>query len=308
MPATTAYRLFDMTLKRREQISPSMVNFTFTAGDLDTATTFAPDQRVKLFFPPSGEGSTGMAAQFAEAEDWYSAYKTMAPEQRPPMRTYTIRAVRPEQKELDIEFVLHGDTGPASRWASRARPGDALSINAPCIHYTGKAIGCEWRPPANIEHLLLVADETALPAVMGIIEELDARFADAPKPRVQALLEVPLKADCRCIPQWVDAVWLPREETRCCHGEGLCRAVRTLPLKQPSTPEASATSAELAIDIDEEVLWEASMPESGDSFYAWIASESRVCLDIRRYLIDELALPKRQVSAMGYWREGRAHP
>ncbi|WP_457808793.1 siderophore-interacting protein [Kushneria sp. EE4] len=306
MPATTPYQLFDMTLTRREQISPSMVNLTFTANDLDMATTFAPDQRVKLFFPASDQGCADMAARFATEQDWYSAYKNMAPEQRPFMRTYTIRAVRPEKKELDIEFVLHGDTGPASRWASRARPGDTLSINAPSIHYTGKAIGCEWRPPASIEHLLLVADETALPAVMGIIEELDARFANVPKPRVQALLEVPLKADCRCIPQWIDAVWLPREETRCCHGEGLSRAVRTLALKPSSSP--SATSSALAIDIDEEILWDVSAPESDDSFYAWIASESRVCLNIRRYLVDELAVPKRQVSAMGYWREGKAHP
>lgn len=304
MTAAPAYRLFDMTLKRREQISPSMVNFTFTADDLDLATTFAPDQRVKLFFPVDQQ-TAGMAATFAFESDWYCAYRKMAPDQRPPMRTYTIRAVRPEKKELDIEFVLHGDTGPASRWASRAGPGDVISINAPNVHYDGKPVGCEWCPPEHAEHFLLVADETALPAVMGIIEQLDERVDDVHRPRVQALLEVPLKADCRALPEWVEAVWLPREASLCQHGEALESAVRELPLHDLSA--CASPHCELEIDIDEEVLWEVCEPETNDRFYAWVASESRACLNIRRYLVDQLVIPKRQVSAMGYWRHGKPH-
>jgi NADPH-dependent ferric siderophore reductase len=45
------------------------------------------------------------------------------------MRTYTIRRLAGDQ--LDVDFVLHGDNGPASRWALRAQEGDAIQISAP---------------------------------------------------------------------------------------------------------------------------------------------------------------------------------
>lgn len=303
LSAATPYKLFDMTLKRRKQVTPSMVKFTFTANDMDVIT-FAPDQRVKLFFPANNQTKISMAATLALETDWYSAYRKMAIDKRPAMRTYTIRAVRSEVQELDIEFVLHGDTGPASRWASRAMPGDAISINAPNSHYLGKATGYEWSPPVKAEHFLLIADETALPAVMGIIEQLDARFAGHPKPRVQALLEVPLEADCRSLPHWIDAVWLPRETSCCRHGEKLELAVRELDLNRLFA--CAHSSQELAIDVDKDVLWDVSEPEPNDTFYAWVASESKACLSIRRYLVNEMSIPKRQVSAMGYWRRGKS--
>ncbi|MGC8383232.1 siderophore-interacting protein [Pseudomonas aeruginosa] len=56
---------------------------------------------------------------------------------RPPMRTYTIRALRREAGEVDIDFVLHGETGPASRWAAHARPGERLVMSAPDGEYSG---------------------------------------------------------------------------------------------------------------------------------------------------------------------------
>ena len=40
------------------------------------------------------------------------------------VRSYTPRRFDPQRRELDVEFYLHGK-GPASRWAARARPGDA---------------------------------------------------------------------------------------------------------------------------------------------------------------------------------------
>ncbi|MGV8584389.1 siderophore-interacting protein, partial [Pseudomonas aeruginosa] len=90
---------------------------------------------------------------------------------RPPMRTYTIRALRAEQEEVDVEFVLHGENGPASAWATHARIGDRLQLAAPNRQYGDDPGGYEWKPPAGVRHILLIADETALPAVAGILEE-----------------------------------------------------------------------------------------------------------------------------------------
>ena len=76
---------------------------------------------------------------------------------------YTLRRWRPEVHELDMLFVLHGDTGPASAWAARARPGDPVALWGPRTAYA---------PPAGTDWYLLVADETGLPAVASILESL----------------------------------------------------------------------------------------------------------------------------------------
>ncbi len=45
------------------------------------------------------------------------------PADKPVIRTYTIRAFRRDEQEIDIDFVLHGDGGPASAFATHAKPG-----------------------------------------------------------------------------------------------------------------------------------------------------------------------------------------
>ncbi|BBI49051.1 hypothetical protein HORIV_14720 [Vreelandella olivaria] len=148
MAAKHNYQLFDITLARRTQVSASLVRFTFTGPDVGHMATYAPDQRVKLFFPEGG-GSLDPLFEIAKLEehDWYGAYRALPDAQRPSARTYTIRALRPEKAEVDVEFVLHGDNGPASRWAMHARPGDRLAMTAPDANAEGPKLGYEWKPP-----------------------------------------------------------------------------------------------------------------------------------------------------------------
>ena len=90
------------------------------------------------------------------------------------MRTYTVRAARPELREIDVDFVLHGATGPASAWAERAAAGDEVVLIGPNARFPGPTGGFEWRPPAGARCLLLAGDETAVPAVCAIVEALPA--------------------------------------------------------------------------------------------------------------------------------------
>ena len=76
-------------------------------------------------------------------------------------RDYTPAAFRPDELQLDVDFVVHGDEGPASAWASRAQPGDTLTIGGP----RGSRLA-----PAGAGHAVLVADESALPAARRWLE------------------------------------------------------------------------------------------------------------------------------------------
>jgi NADPH-dependent ferric siderophore reductase len=81
---------------------------------------------------------------------------------RPTVRNYTVRYADRARRRLDIDFVLHGDSGPASAWAGRARPGDRIGVLSD---------GCRYRP-GDADWQLLIGDETALPAIASIHEGL----------------------------------------------------------------------------------------------------------------------------------------
>jgi len=332
MAAQQSYRLFNITLARRTQVGASLVRFTFTGPDVSQMATYAPDQRVKLFFP---EGGSSLAPLFGlshhEMQDWYSAYRALPENQRPLMRTYTIRALRPAQAEVDIEFVLHGDTGPASRWAMGASPGDQLAMAAPAANAQGPTLGYEWKPPQNVRRILIIADETALPAAAGILETLD----DLPfKPKVEALFEVPRSGDVQPLSRNAKLRWLARDtEHDCQHGALLLRALRDIDLQQEiaalgGNPKATGKNGDGDGGSDDErshgelsqdepsqdelgqdenaPLWESATLDDSAPFYAWIAAETKVAMKLRRYLVNECGLPKQYVTSMGYWRLGKA--
>ncbi len=291
------YRLFDLVLSRRLSLTPSLSRLVFTGPDVAQMTTLAPDQRVKLFFP----APDGSLAQLPADQHWKAAHSALAAEQRPPMRTYTLRALRPEALEVDVDFVLHGVNGPASAWATQARPGDRLQMLAPNLAYAGNPGGYEWKPPQGVRNVLLVGDETALPAIAGILEALAVTQPDL---AVQAFIEVPLQADCLEVRHGsgVELHWLPRDLLNCAQGQAMLHAVRELArLPQGhAVPEARLED----IDIDTRILWEQASTACS-VFHAWVAGESATVMAIRRHLIKERGLPRQWLTLMGYWRAGR---
>jgi NADPH-dependent ferric siderophore reductase len=298
MAQRSTYRLFDVSLKRRQVLSPALTRMVFTGADVAQMKTEGPDQRIKVFFPQPGEP----APQVPRGEDWYARYRAQAVASRAPMRTYTIRALRPAEGEVDVDFVLHGETGPASRWAMQAQVGDRLCLLAPDAAADDVGEGCEWKPPRGVQRVLLVADETALPAVAGILETLAAA---AHAPQVQAIIEVAHQADVigLAAPPGAQLHWLARDaaEEQSAHGARLLDAVRalaTLPANGPATQVLDE------VDIEQDILWErAEAPES--AFYAWIAGEASTVMAIRRHLVNACHIDRRAITFMGYWRQGR---
>ncbi|MFK4729775.1 siderophore-interacting protein [Agromyces mediolanus] len=307
-----AYRSFRAEVARAERLSPHFVRVTFGGAELVDFGTAGLDQRVKLVFPHAEHGF----ADFPDGDDWYRAWRELPAERRNVFRTYTVRAVRPELAEVDVDFALHGDLGPASAWAARAAAGDELIIIGPDERSPERTIGIDFRPGA-VDTVLLAGDETAAPAICAILAQLPADAAGA------ALIEVPSDADVLPVaaPAGVEVRWLARSGADAVHGERLVPAVRdwvaraTTPTDGADASDApedapasvAALDAAEAADADDAPLWDVPEGRSLDgACYAWLAGEASVITALRRFLVRDAGLDRRQVAFMGYWRRGRA--
>lgn len=296
----SAYRIFDVRHAGKKILSPHMARITFAGEDVAVMATFAPDQRIKLFFPRAD----GTLPVIPNRPDWYDIYRTVPPRERAPMRTYTIRYLRADRCEVDVDFVLHGDNGPASRWALNAQPGDPIQISAPNANYSGEVGGYEWQPLADVQHVLLLADETALPAAAGILEELAGLET---QPRVDAFFEVPDEADKLDLPSWhgLDLRWLVREGQAgeaYAYGERMIAAANEVDLPHDVL---SGANAEVLVEPDsDDLLWDRALSETG-KFYAWVAGETGAVSRIRTALVKERGVDRRHANLMGYWKFGR---
>ncbi|MFC7049411.1 siderophore-interacting protein [Emcibacter nanhaiensis] len=158
----------ELTVINRQMITPNMLRLTLGG---DGMASFPADQAggyVKLMLPLPGS-------------------------ERPAVRTYTIRAQR--QREIDIDFVLHEDGGPASRWALDAEPGGKIMVGGP---------GPKKPIDPTAGWVLTVGDMTALPAISVNLASLP------PHVRGHAVLEI-LSADDRQDlkkPDGVELHWL----------------------------------------------------------------------------------------------------
>jgi NADPH-dependent ferric siderophore reductase len=111
----------------------------------------------------------------------------------------------------------------------------------------------------------------------------------------------------------VRLVWLPRE------GAPLGERLRAELLEGLGVATAEGERPVVAPEEVDPDLWETpTWSSSGEDLdapslpgapglegvYAWIAGESRVVTGLRRTLVRDLGMDRRQVAFMGYWREG----
>ncbi len=186
-----------LEVRRVTRLTPGMVRVTFGGEQLDGFCHAAPDDHVKVFLPEPGAELPVMPTL---GEDGLEPPPPGAP--LPTFRDYTVRYLRPAERELDIDFVLH-DHGPGGSWAANAQPGQRLGILGP-RGSTMVSLSFDW--------YLLGADETALPALAAWLERLPA---DA---RVLAFVEVAGAAEEQPVAREVR--WLHRDR-----GESLTAAV-----------------------------------------------------------------------------------
>jgi NADPH-dependent ferric siderophore reductase len=244
---------------RRAQVAtvrpvvPTIVRVTLAGPELAGFASVGPTDHVKVFFP---DPATGELTAPSVGDDGI---------QRPTSGVVISRDITPlgvhmdadGDATLDLDFVLHGDEGPASAWASRVQVGSPLAVGGPRRSRMA---------PTDLGRLLVIADETALPATRRWLGLVPASIP------VTALFEVAddgVTGYFEGRDERVDAEWLFRED-----GPGqLEEALRSLG------------------PIDDET-------------FVWMAGEATALIPLRRYLRRELELPAEQVVASGYWKRG----
>ncbi|MGW5641032.1 siderophore-interacting protein, partial [Streptomyces sp. NPDC003832] len=163
---------------RTVDITPGMRRVTLGGAQLRAFTTEdgvvrppfeSPgfDDDLALYLPYPGQSEPVLPVQ-GEA-------KLIVPKDpRPLSRAYTVRRWDPEAGELDVDFVRHG-VGAGTTWAHRTRPGDTVHLSGPS---TSKAF------PTGADWLLVAGDDTALPAIGRLLDELP------PDARAQVFIEI----------------------------------------------------------------------------------------------------------------------
>ncbi|MCS5718835.1 siderophore-interacting protein [Herbiconiux sp. CPCC 205763] len=306
-----SYRPYRATVARIVQVSPSFKRVTFTGEEFETFGTAGLDQRIKVVLPHAdgGYGECGwFDPEVLAAGTWYQRWRELDESERNPFRTYTVRAIRQAERELDVDFVVHDEghdapAGPAAAWLAGAEEGDEIVIVGPDDLSVDYRLGLDWRPGDAIDYLL-AGDETAAPAICSILESLPAGT------RAHAFIEVPHPDDAIDISTDADVsvTWLGRASG----GLGLQDAVRAWvgEHRDRIAPALAETEQELAdIDVDVEMLWDSPEPDSehpSANFYAWLAGESACIKALRRLLVTEVGVDRHRVAFMGYWRLGKA--
>lgn len=239
-----------------EDLNAHMRRISFAGDDLTHFDT-SSNLHCKLYFPQPGVTEPEWPVT---GEDGLPRFPTG--DKRLISRTYTVRAVNPARNEITIDIVLHGDAGPGSAWATQAKVGQEVGITGP---------GGQGISPAN--WYLLTGDETALPAISRILEQLPKEATGA------AFIEVDSPADVLLLthPEGVKVVWLYRAG-------------------------AAPGTTSLLLDAVRTVTW---APE-GQTVFAWSGTEFDTFKAIRGFLREERQLAKEQHLVVSYWRQGQS--
>lgn len=264
--------LIHLTVLRSEQLSAHWIRVTLGGGEIEKFRPMGFDQWFRLFLPIGGDAGLDRVPAKANKMFGYLKFLRIPDGERPVMRNYSVRAYRAATAdagaEIDVDFVLHGSAaegtaGPASRWAETCRPGEHVLIIDE---------GLTFNPQRGTDRVLLIGDETALPAIASISASLPEDAAGL------AIIEVPTREDALSFPHpaGVEVVWIVRPH--------------------------EAAPGSLAL----ETLGRTALPDA--PFHAYAAGEQALASGVRKHLVGERGVDKNAVSFCGYWKIGAASP
>lgn len=159
-----------------------MIRVTFGGDQFSDFPTGREGGNCKIMLPVNGQTREEFALQLESGP-------------KPVTRTYTVRAYRETSLEMDIDFVAHGENGPASWWAMCARAGSFCGFAGPSMPKL---------TAFHADHYLIAADMSALPVAAVTLETMprDSRGI--------ALFEILSEADKQQInaPPGIDIHWI----------------------------------------------------------------------------------------------------
>ena len=264
--------LLHLTVLRTEKLSAHWIRVTLGGGEVEKFRPMGFDQWFRLFLPIGGDAGLDRVPAKANKMFGYLKFLRIPDGERPVMRNYSVRAYRPAEgesgAEIDVDFVLHGSAaegtaGPASRWAETCAPGEHVLIIDE---------GLTFNPERGTDRILLVGDETALPAISSIAASVPSSATGT------AIIEVPSDEDALAFP----------------HPEGL--TVEWIVRPHDEQPGALALRR----------LAELELPAA--PFHAYAAGEQSLASGVRKHLVGERGVDKNAVSFCGYWKIGAASP
>ncbi|MFF5444539.1 siderophore-interacting protein [Streptomyces sp. NPDC012888] len=268
VPAEAHFRFFELEVLRTRRLGHSFLRVTFGGESLAGFRSGGWDQSLSLFLPVGDAEHTVLPS--TDEDTWFGAWRAVPDAERPVMRSYTVREQRRTEEgavEVDIDFVLHGDSSPASRWAGRAVPGRRIMAIGPAVA-ANKSV--RFQLPAGTDAVWMYADETALPAAAAILQALPEGTP------VHAWFEVPHEDDRLELATSAKAeiTWIVRADS----GPGRTERVLT-EIRGTELPAAAAP-------------------------YGWIAGEAGTVRAVRRHMVQERSVNRRAVRFTGYWRLG----
>ncbi|MFF1540341.1 siderophore-interacting protein [Microbacterium sp. NPDC058269] len=264
--------LIHLVVLRSERLSAHWIRVTLGGGEIEKFRPMGFDQWFRLFLPIGGDAGLDRVPAKANKMFGYLKFLRIPDGERPVMRNYSVRAYRPAAgeagAEIDVDFVLHGSAvdgtaGPASRWAETCRPGEHVLIIDE---------GLTFNPQRGTDRVVLVGDETALPAISSICASLPVDAVGT------AIVETPSDEDALefAHPAGVEVVWIVRPH--------------------------DVAPGSLAL----ETLGRTVLPEA--PFHAYAAGEQALASGARKHLVGERGVDKNAVSFCGYWKIGAASP
>jgi NADPH-dependent ferric siderophore reductase len=144
---------------RTENLTPHIVRVVLGGSGFDTFTpNDYTDAYVKIVFVRDDVDVATLPQPLT-----LDSFNALPVEHRPTVRTYTVRNVDTERRELTIDFVVHGEHGVAGPWASAATPGQRAFLMGPSGAYA---------PDPAADWHLIAGDEAALPAIGAALEAL----------------------------------------------------------------------------------------------------------------------------------------
>lgn len=205
---------------------------------------------MRLVLPPQGRGLVAPVMGADGCAHWPEG------EDATFHRVYTMRRIDPERGEVVVDMLRHdGDTTPGSRFAAHAHAGQRVGM-------TGPGGGGAPQAPS----LFLFGDETAIPAIGRIFEEL------GPGKSARAVIQVAGREEEQPLPSpgRTQVEWLHRGKSR--------------------------SLADAALALTGETL--------GDDGFVWAGCEFADFKAIRRHCRATLKLARERHLVTAYWRRG----